>query len=59
MVRGSVSPGRISELLSSGSPSSSSSACTRTWSGIRTPTVFFFGCSSRFGTSGIAGRMNV
>ena len=58
-VRGSVSPGRISELVSSGSPSTSSSAWTTAWSGIRTPTVRFFGCISRRGTSGIAGRMNV
>ena len=58
-VRGSSSPGRISELDSSGSPSSSSRACTSLWSGIRTPTVRFFGCISRRGTSGIAGRMNV
>ena len=29
------------------------------WSGIRTPTVRFFGCISRRGTSPVAGRMNV
>ena len=46
-------------LLSRGSPSRSTSACTSGWSGIRTPTVRFLGCSSRFGTSGSAGRMNV
>src|SRR4051794_16637580 len=54
-VRGSVSPGRISVLESNGSPSSSSSACTTVWSGIRTPTVRLRGCRSRRGTSGMAG----
>ena len=29
------------------------------WSGMRTPTVRFFGWSSRRGTSGVAGRMKV
>ena len=43
-------------LVSSGSPSVSSSACTNAWSGMRTPTVFFFGCSSRRGTSWVAGQ---
>ena len=37
----------------------SSSAWTTAWSGIRTPTVRFFGCISRRGTSRVAGRMNV
>ena len=46
-------------LDSSGSPSSRSSACTTGWSGMRTPTVRFFGCGSRRGTSRVAGRMNV
>ena len=59
IVRGSASPGRIRVLVSIGSPSASSSAWAKTWSGIRTPTVRFFGCSRRRGTSGVAGRMNV
>jgi hypothetical protein len=47
IVRGSDSPGRISELVSSASPSASSSAWSKTWSGIRTPTVRLRGWSSR------------
>ena len=58
-VSGSSSPGSIRVLDSIGSPSSSSSARTTGWSGIRTPTVRFLGCISRFGTSPVAGRMNV
>ncbi len=52
-------PGRMSVDETIGSPSASSSACTMRCSGIRTPTVFFLGCSSRLGTSEVAGRMNV
>ena len=51
--------GISSVLDSNGSPNSSSSARGTGWSGIRTPTVRFFGCISRFGTSEVAGRMNV
>jgi hypothetical protein len=58
-VIGSVSPGINRVLDSSGSPSSASSACTTALSGMRTPTVRFFGCINRFGTSPVAGRMNV
>ena len=46
-------------LVRIGSPIASSSAQATAWSGIRTPTVFFFGCISRRGTSPVAGRMNV
>jgi hypothetical protein len=50
----------ISNVLdSNGSPSSSRRACATGWSGMRTPTVRFLGCISRFGTSLVAGRMNV
>ena len=58
-VIGSSWPGSSSVLETSGSPSSASSAWVTTCSGIRTPTVRFFGCSSRRGTSVVAGRMNV
>lgn len=58
-VIGSFSSGSSSVLDSSGSPSSESRAWVTTWSGIRTPTVFFFGCSSWRGTSEVAGRMKV
>lgn len=58
-VIGSSSSGRSSVLDSSGSPSSESRACVTTWSGMRTPTVFFFGCCSIRGTSFVAGRMKV
>jgi len=58
-VIGSSSSGISNVLDSNGSPSSASSAETTGWSGIRTPTVRFFGCISRFGTSPVAGRMKV
>ena len=58
-VSGSSWPGISSVLDSSGSPSSVSSAWVTVWSGMRTPIVCFFGCSSRDGTSRVAGRMNV
>jgi len=58
-VIGSSWSGSSSVLESSGSPSSSSSARTTGWSGIRTPTVFFLGCINRRGTSEVAGRMKV
>ena len=58
-VIGSSWSGSSSVLDSSGSPSSATRAWVTTWSGMRTPTVFFFGCSSRRGTSFVAGRMNV
>jgi hypothetical protein len=58
-VIGSVSSGSSSVVEISGSPRASSSACASTWSGMRTPTVRFFGAISRRGTSEVAGRMNV
>ena len=59
LVSGSVSPGRISVDETIGSPSSASSACVTGCAGMRTPTVSFFGCIIRRGTSRSAGRMNV
>ena len=53
------SPGSSSVVEINGSPSSPTRACTTSLSGIRTPTVFFFGCMSRRGTSFVAGRMKV
>ncbi|CAM5235317.1 hypothetical protein SVIOM342S_03477 [Streptomyces violaceorubidus] len=58
-VIGSSSSGSNSVLDSSGSPSSASRAWVTTWSGMRTPTVFFLGCWSARGTSLVAGRMKV
>ncbi len=58
-VIGSARSGSSRVLDSSGSPSSRSSAWATGWSGMRTPTVRFFGWASRFGTSRVAGRMNV
>ena len=55
-VIGSLSPGRISVEESNGSPSSASRARTTGCSGMRTPTVRFFGCSRRRGTSWVAGQ---
>ena len=55
----SSSPGSRRVLDRSGSPSSSRRAWTTAWSGMRTPTVFFFAWRSRRGTSFVAGRMKV
>ncbi len=53
------SPGISKVLDSIGSPSAARIALATGWSGIRTPTVRFFGCSIRRGTSRVAGRMKV
>ncbi len=58
-VSGSSWSGSSSVDDSSGSPSSARIAWATTWAGMRTPTVFLRGCSSRRGTSFVAGRMNV
>src|SRR5664280_2116258 len=58
-VIGSSAPGSMSVLDCRGTPRTSSRARAVTWSGMRTPTVFFFGCSIALGASRVAGRMNV
>ncbi|CPU67951.1 Uncharacterised protein [Mycobacteroides abscessus] len=58
-VSASVEPGRMSELDRIGSPSAATMAWATVSSGMRTPTVFFFGCARRRGTSDVARRMNV
>ena len=56
---GSVSPGAISVVASSGWPSSASSACATLCAGTRRPMVRRDGCDSRRGTSLVASRMKV
>ena len=56
---GSVSPGAMSVVASSGAPCSASSSWVTRWSGTRNPMVRREGCDTRRGTSRVASRMKV